>query len=60
MMFGKKSSLRVSYPNPNNMQIHRAINAITQASVHCQSTTDNAHLLPISRRMAATAATQGV
>ena len=38
----------------------RTINATTQATTHCQITTLTAHLYPISRRMEAMAATQGV
>ena len=40
--------------------IRRMIRAASQAMAHCQSTTPRAHLRPISRRMAAMAATQGV
>ena len=40
--------------------MRRTINAMTQATKHCHTTTDTAQLPPSSRLIAATAATQGV
>ena len=44
----------------NRDPIRRMTRAAIQAMAHCQRTTPSAHLRPISRRMAAMAATQGV
>jgi len=48
------------YRRPKAMPIKRTSPAAIQAMPHCHSTTYSAHLRPISRLMAATAATQGV
>ena len=44
----------------NSEPMRRTSRAATQAIAHCQRTTPAAHLRPSSRRIAATAATQGV
>ena len=45
---------------PSSSKITRTISATIQATTHCQTTTPKAQRRPISRRMEATAATQGV
>ena len=48
------------YERPNRRPMSCTSTAKTQARPHCHTTTMSAHLRPISRRMEATAATQGV
>ncbi len=45
---------------PRRISTARTSRVTSQATRHCQTTTAAAHLRPISRRMEATAATQGV
>ena len=44
----------------NGINTRRTSSAATQATAHCQMTTIRPHFPPSSRRIAATAATQGV
>ena len=48
------------YIKPIRFPISRTRSAAAQAMTHCHSTTPTAHLAPISLRIEATAATQGV
>lgn len=48
------------YIKPIRFPISRTRSAAVQAMIHCHSTTPTAHLAPISLRIEATAATQGV
>ncbi len=55
-----KRSQMFIHITPSSRPNSRTSSAAAQASTHCQSTSSRAHLPPSSRRMAATAATQGV
>ena len=53
-------TISIIHPIPKAMPMSRTASATIHAMAHCQSTTENAHLLPSSLFMDATAATHGV
>ena len=55
-----KRSFPPPQPSPRASPISRTSRAANQATAHCQNTTPRAQPRPSSRRMEATAATQGV